>query len=84
MICFGLFAAGVIHLLPVSGVLGPDTLSKLYEIQLDAKDDHNLNVLMRHRAVLFGIIGSHLCYASFEQSARPMAIAGGFASVLSF
>ncbi len=46
--------AAFVNLAPVSGVLSADVLEGLYGITLE---DPNLVILMRHRAVLFGIVG---------------------------
>lgn len=42
-----LVVVAVIHLLPLSGVLGPARLNALYGISFD---EPNLEILMRHRA----------------------------------
>ncbi len=76
-----LVIAGVIHLLPLSGVLGPAQLTSLYGI---AFDDPNAIILMRHRAVLFGLVGLFLVYAAFRPAFQPAAFAGGLVSVVSF
>jgi len=76
-----LFLAGVIHLLPLPGVLGADTLVTLYGIAVDGK---NLEILLRHRAILFGILGSLLLAAIFRPALRPAAILAGLASTASF
>jgi hypothetical protein len=39
---------------------------------------------MRHRAVLFGLLGAFFIYAAFEQAFQPIAFVAGFVSVLSF
>ena len=39
---------------------------------------------MRHRAVLFGILGVFLIYAAFRPAAQSAAFIAGFSSVLSF
>ncbi len=57
-----LIVVGVIHLLPLVGVIGPEKLSALYGIQIA---DPNLAILMRHRAILFGLFGIFMCYAAF-------------------
>lgn len=77
----GLLVVSVIHLLPVSGFIGARKLSQLYGIDIT---DPNLEILMRHRAVLFGILGVVFGYAAFEPALQPMAFSMGFASVLSF
>ena len=76
-----LLIVGVIHLLPVAGVLGADRLAALYGLPFD---DPSLAVLMRHRAVLFGLLGALLVYAAFVPTARTLAFVGGFVSVVSF
>lgn len=76
-----LILVGIIHLLPVSGVLGAERLTALYGISVG---DPNLEILMRHRAVLFGLLGSFLVYAAFTQSLRALAIVAGLVSVVSF
>lgn len=76
-----LAVVGVIHLLPLFGVLGPAQLESLYGL---AFGDPNAAILMRHRAVLFGLVGLFLVYAAFRSSFQPAAFAGGFVSVISF
>lgn len=76
-----LVVAGIIHLLPLSGVLGAERLSALYGIPFD---EPNLAILMRHRAVLFGLLGLFLGYAAFRPQLQALALVAGFASVASF
>jgi hypothetical protein len=76
-----LVVVGIIHLLPVSGVLGSERLSILYGI---AFDEPNLEILMRHRAVLFGLLGAFLVYAAFKPAVQSLALVAGFVSVISF
>src|SRR5690606_2498650 len=76
-----LVLVGIIHLLPVSGVLGVARLAVLYGISVR---EPNLEILMRHRAVLFGLLGVFLLYAAFQPSLRAWAIVAGFVSVVSF
>lgn len=76
-----LVLVGIIHLLPVSGVLGVEHLAALYGVSLG---EPNLEILMRHRAVLFGLLGLFLLYAAFQPSLQSLAIVAGFVSVASF
>lgn len=76
-----LLAVGIIHLLPLSGVLGADRLAVLYGLPFD---EPNLAILMRHRAVLFGLLGGMLVVAVFRAAWRPAAWLAGFVSVASF
>ena len=81
LISVTLIIAGIIHLLPLSGVLGADRLSALYGTTVS---DPNLVILMRHRAVLFGILGLFFVFAAFRPTFQPLAFLAGFISVISF
>jgi hypothetical protein len=71
----------VIHLLPISGFFGIDRLSSLYGIDIT---DGNLEILMRHRAMLFGILGGFIAYAAFNPVMQPVAFVAAFISIASF
>ena len=76
-----LVVVSLIHLLPLTGVLGSDRLAALYGIQIA---DTDLLILMRHRAVLFGILGVLFLAAAFKPALQATAFAAGFVSVASF
>jgi hypothetical protein len=76
-----LLLAALANLLPVLGVLSTARLESLYGVLLQ---DPNLAILMRHRAVLFAIVGGLLGVAAFHPPLRPFAIAVGLVSMLSF
>jgi hypothetical protein len=76
-----LVIAGVIHLLPLPGVFGASQLTRLYGVPFD---DPNLVILMRHRAVLFGLLGLFLIYAAWQTDLVTIALAAGLISALSF
>ncbi len=76
-----LVVAGVIHLLPVTGVAGGERLAALYGTPIGSPD---LEILLRHRAVLFGLLGALLVYAAFNTALQPLAIAAGAISTVSF
>ena len=76
-----LLVVGVIHLLPLSGVLGGARLVSVYGAPID---DPNLEILMRHRAVLFGLLGAFLIYAAFKPPFQGIALLAGLISVVSF
>ena len=46
--------------------------------------DPSLIVLMRHRAVLFGIVGGILLAGAADRTLRPMALGVGLVSVVTF
>jgi uncharacterized membrane protein len=72
---------GIIHLMPVTGVIGNEQLATLYGILMN---EPNLEILMRHRAVLFGLLGVFLLVAAFRPALRTLAIIAGLVSVTSF
>ncbi|MDX5385552.1 MAG: phosphopantetheine adenylyltransferase [Marinobacter sp.] len=76
-----LLVAAIIHLVPVIGVLGVAQLQSLYGIDAIAPD---LAILMRHRAVLFGLLGAFLVYAAFRPSLQWLAMGAGMVSATSF
>lgn len=76
-----LIVVGVIHLLPLSGVLGSSQLTNLYGVSFD---EPNTLILMRHRAVLFGILGVFLFYAAFRRQLQMLAFVAGLVSIVSF
>jgi hypothetical protein len=76
-----LLIAATIHLLPLRGVLGAEHLAALYGIPIA---DPSLEILLRHRAVLFGLLGAFLAYAAFKPALQPLALVAGLVSVASF
>jgi hypothetical protein len=76
-----LVVVAVIHLLPLSGVLSAERLTALYGISFN---EPNLEIVMRHRAVLFGLLGVFLLHAAFQPSIQLLAFIAAFASVISF
>jgi hypothetical protein len=53
----------------------------LYQINVPNND---ILVLLRHRAVLFGLLGAFIVYAAFKPELQWWAIAVGLISMLSF
>lgn len=76
-----LLVVGVIHLIPLSGVLGHEHLARLYGA---APSDPSALILMRHRAVLFGIVGGVCMLAAFKPALQWLALVLGGFSVVAF
>lgn len=76
-----LVLVGVINLLPVAGLVSDAKLTALYGVVLN---DMNLSILMRHRALLFGLLGSLIIWSAFQPALRLAAIIGGLVSMLGF
>lgn len=76
-----LVLTGIVHLLPLSGAFGASQLTRLYGV---AAEESSVALLLRHRAVLFGLIGAFLIYAAFEPAWQLAAFTTGFVAVGSF
>lgn len=77
----GLIIAGIINLLPLAGALGADNLRSLYGLASITPD---LEILLRHRAILFGLVGSQLIAAAFVPGLQLAALLIGGVSMASF
>ncbi len=73
--------AGLINFVPVIGVLSGARIEGLYGIELR---DPTLEILLRHRAVLFGLLGGFMIIAAFKPNWHRAAIAAGLIAMLSF
>lgn len=76
---FGL--VGLLNLVPIIGVSGAAGLTALYGIDLGHP---SLLVLLRHRAVLLGLVGASLMIAAWHAPWRPLAGLAGLISMASF
>lgn len=73
--------AGIINFLPIVGVTSAARIESLYGVELA---DPALEILLRHRAVLFGLVGGFMIVAAFKKRLHAMAIVGGLIAMLSF
>ncbi len=76
-----LLVAGLIHLLPVPGVMGASTLARLYGIEVN---DPNTAILLQHRALLFGVLGGLMLSAIALPWLRVTALTVALFSAASF
>lgn len=75
------FIVSLIHLLPLIGVTGRTALEKAYGIPVDSSD---LQLLLQHRAVLFGLLGAACAIAAFNAPWRPAVWCAAMISTCSF
>lgn len=74
----GLALAALVHLAPLPGVLGAAMLERLYGLRID---DPSLLLLLRHRALLFGLLGAALAGAIVRRAWRvPVLLGGGLSA----
>ena len=78
---FLVLVAAAINLAPVLGAIAPERMTRFYGVDLD---DPNLQILMRHRAVLFGLVGGLLLAMAFEPRLSSIGYVAGGVSMLSF
>jgi hypothetical protein len=76
-----LLLVAFVHLMPLVGVLGAGRLESLYGVPIDGPD---LAILMRHRAVLFGLLGAYQLFAVFAPQHRSAAFVAGIISLGAF
>ena len=76
-----LFVAGLINLLPSMLAFLPGKISKSYGIEIP---NANYELLLRHRAILFGIIGGLMIFSSIVKKYYEIATIAGLISMTSF
>ena len=76
-----LLIVGLINFYPVVGVISVERLGNLYGIDFEHPD---LVILMRHRAVLFGLLGALIVTAAFKPSLQLLACVAGLVSMTAF
>ncbi len=76
-----LFIVGVINFLPVFGLFSANQMAQVYAVDLA---NNELQMLMRHRALLFGIIGGFVLCALFKPKYQPVAMIMAGISMVGF
>ena len=72
-----LLVGGLVHLLPLIGLLGRDQLQRLYGLAIEQPE---VVMLFQHRALLFGLIGGLMLSAVWR---RELQLAAGLIGVFS-
>jgi len=76
-----LFIVGIINISPAMLTFLPSKISKSYGIEIL---NVNYELLLRHRAAMFGLIGGLLVYAAISRKLYKVSIFVGLFSMLSF
>lgn len=77
-----LIIAGLINLAPVIGALSAQRLEALYGLPVAGQPD--LEILLRHRAVLFGLLGAAMLYGAFDHAWFWPVLGAGLISMLAY
>lgn len=77
----GLLLSALVHLVPAAAVRSPEAVVALYGVPADRAD---IIVLMRHRALLFGVLALVLAAGALVPALRVPAAALGLLSMVGF
>jgi hypothetical protein len=72
---------GIVNFVPLIGVLGTERLESLYGVPIVGED---VSLLLRHRAVLFGLLGAFIFFAALRTQWRGVATFAGLMSMVGF
>jgi len=72
---------GLINFIPVIGVISLEKVNQLYGL---SASDNNLALLLRHRALLFGIVGGVIIYSVFNAQYQNLAMVLAALSMVGF
>ena len=72
---------GLVNFAPLVGVLGAPKLEAVYGVPITNDD---LLLLLRHRSVLFGLLGGLLMLAAFRVQWRALATVAGIVSMVAY
>lgn len=78
---FFLLAVGLINFIPVLGLLSASQLAAAYGIELNSPE---LSLLMRHRALLFGLMGGLVLVSLFKPQLQATAMVLSGISMVGF
>lgn len=76
-----LVVTGVVHLLPLTGVRSGPAVAGLYDVPVP---EAGTTLLLRHRAVLLGLVGLVCLAGAVDEDLRALALAVGIVSTGSY
>jgi hypothetical protein len=72
---------GLVNIAPVIGLVSVGQLNSMYGINIG---DANLQILMLHRALMFGLLGGLVLYSAFRPAWQPVTMSLAFISMAGF
>lgn len=66
-----LLVSAIVHLTPATGLIGGEAVLRLYGVAIA---DGNMDLLLRHRALMFALIGTPMLLAAISGQWRGAAI----------
>lgn len=76
-----LIIVGLINFIPLAGILSAQKLEGAYDVVLSSND---MIILMRHRALLFGLFGGFILFSAFAPSFQGAAMIMAGISMVGF
>ena len=76
-----LIIVGLINFAPLIGILSAQKMESVYSVSIMGND---LAILMRHRALLFGVLGFFILYSAFNPIYQPAAMLMAGVSMIGF
>ena len=76
-----LLLCGLVHLLPVTAVLGQAQIAALYGVEVQ---DANVVLLLQHRAILFALLGLMMIFFAYKQRYLTLICSAAVISMTSF
>ena len=81
LITLCLVVVGLVNFVPVLGMISAPRMEKAYSVSLASND---LQILMRHRALLFGVLGGFVLYSAFFPVYQVAAMVMAAISMIGF
>ena len=76
-----LFVSGAINFVPVLLAFLPDRINQIYGLEIL---DANYELLLRHRGILFGILGGLMIFSAISKKYYTLSVLVGLISMISF
>ena len=80
-ITFCLVVVGLVNFVPVIGAISAQKLESAYSVSLAGND---LEILLRHRALLFGVLGAFILYSAYNPVYQTAAMLMAGVSMVGF